>query len=178
MRITGWTGALVLGLGVWAMAGAPVAAQIQSRTLFQQRAWEVQVVGFDDGSVSCVAQVSRPGETFSVWAGTAGPVKLQFYSTGWDFGTGDTANLVVQIDRRAPWNLTNAELYLQSVLFNLPDNDTGTRFVLEVMRGNTLYLRDNRNRGVRQYTLAGSSASIQALIDCVDGLRRRPNPFR
>lgn len=178
MRITGRTGALALAVAGWVAAAGPLAAQIQSRTVFQQRAWEVQVVRFDDGSVSCVAQVSRPGETFSVWASGSGPVRLQFYSTAWDFGRGDTANLIVQIDRRAPWNLTNAELYLQSVLFNLPDNDTGTRFVLEVMRGNVLYLRDSRNRGVREYTLAGSSASIQALIDCVDGLRRRPNPFR
>jgi hypothetical protein len=178
MRIRAWTGAVALALAGWITGVAPVAAQIQSRTVFQQRAWEVQVVWFEDGSVFCVAQVSRPGETFSVWASTSGPVKLQFYSTGWDFGTGDTANLVVQIDRRAPWKLTNAELYLQSVLFNLPDNDTGTRFVLEVMRGNTLYLRDSRNRPVRQYTLAGSSASIQALIVCVDALRHRSNPFR
>ncbi|MFN3644293.1 MAG: hypothetical protein ACK4TB_15375 [Gemmobacter sp.] len=169
----------VLALGaILGFAAAPAAAEIQSRTLFQHRAWEVQVVRFEDGAVSCVAQVARPGVTFSVWADNRSPVKLQFYSRAWDFGTGDTANLVIQIDRRAPWNLTNAELYLQSVLFNLPDDNTGTRFLLEVMRGNVLYLRNQRGQPVESYTLSGSAASIQALINCVDGLGTSPNPFR
>ncbi len=174
MRRGGWG----VAAGVAAMVAGPALADIQSRTLFQRRAWEVQVVRFDDGSIACVARVTRPGVTFSVWADAGNPVKLQFYSTAWSLGEGETADLIVQIDRRAPWTLTNAELYKSSVLFNLPDDSTGTQFLLEVMQGNALYLRNDRNQPVESYTLAGSSASILALIDCVDGLRRRPNPFR
>ena len=37
-------------------------------------------------------------------------MQLQFYSTAWEFGEGDTADLEVQIDSRAPWNLTGADL--------------------------------------------------------------------
>lgn len=149
-----------------------------SETVFQHRAWEVQVVAFDDGTTSCVAQVTDGGDSFSVWADAEDVVKLQFYSEGWDFGEGTTADLEVQIDRRAPWSLTNAELYLQSVLFTLPAGDEGTNFLLEVMRGNRLYLRNDGGDDVVNYTLSGSSASIRALIDCVEELGGGSgNPF-
>jgi hypothetical protein len=49
----------------------------------------------------------------------------------------------VQIDKRAPWNLTNAELYQNSVLFNLPDSDAGIEFIIEVAQGNRLFLRSD-----------------------------------
>lgn len=167
---------MVLGL-----AATSAHAETQYETLYQHKAWEVQVVGFDDGSFSCLAQVSDGDESFTVWAGADGLVKLQFYSADWDFGEGDSADLEVEVDRRTPWTLNAAELYLQSVLFTLPDSDIGTKFLLEVVKGNTLYLRDADGNDVRSYTLAGSSASIQALVDCVDGISSGgpdTNPFK
>lgn len=156
-------------------------AEAQYETLYQHKAWEVQVVGFEDGSFSCLAQVSGSDESFTIWADANSLVKLQFYSSEWDFGEGDTADLEVEIDRRSPWTLNAAELYLQSVLFTLPDSDIGTKFLLEVVKGNTLYLRDADGNDVRSYTLAGSSASIQALVECVDGISSGSpdtNPFK
>ena len=167
-------------LGAIVLTGSQLLAETQYEVLYTHKAWEVQIVGFDDGSLSCLAQVSDGDESFSLWADAANLVKLQFYSTEWDFGEGDTADLEVQIDRRAPWNLTAAELYLQSVLFDLPDSDLGTKLLLEVVKGNTLYLRDDDGNDVRSYSLAGSNASIQALIECVDALASGSadsNPF-
>ena len=113
-------------------------AEAQYETLYQHKAWEVQVVGFEDGSFSCLAQVSGSDESFTIWADANSPVKLQFYSSEWDFGEGDTADLEVEIDRRSPWTLNAAELYLQSVLFTLPDSDIGTKFLLEVVKGSSV----------------------------------------
>jgi hypothetical protein len=46
------------------------------------------------------------------------------------------------------------------------------------MRGNTLYLRNESGQHVQSYTLSGSSASIGALIDCVDVIEQPSgNPF-
>ena len=163
------------------LAATSAHAETQYETLYQHKAWEVQVVGFDDGSFSCLAQVSEGDESFTLWAGADGLVKLQFYSTDWDFGEGDSADLEVEVDRRTPWTLNAAELYLQSVLFTLPDSDIGTKFLLEVVKGNTLYLRDADGNDVRSYTLAGSSASIKALVECVDGISSGSpdtNPFK
>lgn len=158
---------------------AGAAAAQQSEILFSHKHWQVEIVGWDDGSVGCVAQVSAPGESFSIWTFPDGSVQLQFYSTAWQFGEGTTGDLEVQIDRRAPWNLTGAELYQNSVLFYLPDSSAGVTFVKEVARGNRLYLRSSDGSDVQNYSLAGSSASIQALIDCGEVITKRTpgNPF-
>jgi hypothetical protein len=160
---------------IGAMAGS--AGAQTSETLFSYKHWEVQVVGWDDGSVGCVAQVSAPGETFSIWTYPDGAVQLQFYSTAWDFGEGDTADLEVQIDRRSPWSLTGAELYKNSVLFFLPQGDSGVNFIVEVARGNRLYLRSADGSDVQNYSLAGSRASIDALVECGEAIGRPSNPF-
>jgi len=159
-----------------ALAG-PALAETTSVTVFQHRAWQVMSVNFDDGTTSCVAQVSDETDSFSLWADPSRRVRLQFYSQYWDFGEGETADLEVQIDRRTPWTLTNAELYLQSVLFSLPDSRVAVDFVNEVRRGSALYLRNDAGEDVQSYSLAGSSASIGALIDCVNALGRSSNPF-
>ena len=136
-----------------ALAGAADAQQ--SEILFSYKHWEVQIVGWDDGSVGCVAQVTAPGETFSIWTYPDGAVQLQFYSTAWEL----------------------AELYQNSVLFYLPDSQAGVDFIVEVARGNRLYLRAADGADVQNYSLAGSRASIDALVECGNAIGRAPNPF-
>jgi hypothetical protein len=169
-----------MGLAAALIAASTGAAGAQeSEVLFSHKHWQVSIVGWDDGSVGCVAEVKAPGESFSIWTFPDGAVQLQFYSTAWEFGEGQTADLGVQIDRRAPWSLTGAELYQNSVLFYLPDSQAGINFVTEVARGNRLYLRDADGADVQNYSLAGSSASIGALVDCGDVITKRTpgNPF-
>lgn len=158
---------------------AVASAEASSELLFSYKAWEVHVVGFDDGSISCLAQVTDGARSFSMWADAEQMVELQFYDESWDMGEGQTANLEVQIDRRSPWSLSNAELHLQSVFFNLPDSDEGVNFMTEVMNGNVLYLRTEDGSDVENYSLSGSSRSVAALIDCVSALQSDSdsNPF-
>jgi len=168
----------LLAAAVMAVLAGSAGAQ-ESEVLFKHKLWQVEIVGWDDGSVGCVAQVSAPGESFSIWTFPDGAVQLQFFSTAWEFGQGETGNLQVQIDRRAPWNLNNAELYKNSVLFFLPDSKAGVDFVIEVARGNRLYLRSANGSNVQNYSLAGSRASIDALIECGNVIQKRTpgNPF-
>jgi hypothetical protein len=178
--LTGLLGLVMLGLAL------PAAGQT-SETVFSHKQWEVQVVGFDDGTFGCVAQVVRPRGTFSIWIFQNDTARLQFYSDEWKFDAGN-ADLEIQIDRRGKWTLTNAELYENSVLFDLPDSRDGVRFMREVAGGKTLFLRDDNGEGVRQFTLAGSSASMRALAECGEtivkeggggggGANRKANPF-
>jgi hypothetical protein len=165
---------LVAGLGLLA---APALAD-RTDTLFQHKAWKVQGVSFDDGTYACLAEVSDPGESFTIWIFQDASIRLQFYSEDWDFGEGDTADLEVEIDRRSPWSLTAAELYKQSVLFDLPAADNAGDFVVEVARGNSLHLRSGDGTPVKDYSLSGSSASISKLIDCGDAITKDGNPFK
>ena len=165
--------AAIFGLGLAAATGAAQAQD--SEVLFSHKAWQVEIVSFADGTLACVAQVSAPGESFSIWALNDQTIRLQFYSTQWTFDN-ETANLEVQIDRRTPWTLANAELNENSVLFNLPDGDPAVRFVLEVARGSALILRNEAGDQVQTYSLAGSRASIDALIQCGDVLVKDGTP--
>ncbi|MFN3282274.1 MAG: hypothetical protein ACK40I_11505, partial [Tabrizicola sp.] len=100
-----------MGLAAALVVASVAGGQAQeSEVLFSHKHWQVSIVGWDDGTVGCVAEVTAPGESFSIWTFPNGSVQLQFYSTSWEFGEGQTADLGVQIDRRAPWSLTGAEL--------------------------------------------------------------------
>ena len=167
---------------LFAALAAPATAQdYESEVLERNKAWVVEMVAWDDGTLGCVGTVSAPGESFSIWTFQDAAVQIQFYSTQWDFGdTGDTADLQVQIDRRAPWNLTGANLRMNSVLFTLPDSDAGVEFLVEVARGNRLFLRDKDGGDVQNYSLSGSRASIDALIGCGEVITSEApgNPFK
>jgi hypothetical protein len=160
-----------VGLGAVALAVVSTVGQGSAQTtqtVFSHKHWQVEIVQFDDGSYACEAKVSTGDESFSMWAFQDGTVRLQFYSVDWDFSGGGSADLELQIDRRKEWNLTNAELYQNSVLFDIPGTNDALRFVNEVAQGNRLFLRDDAGQGVRDYSLAGSKASITALVDCSD----------
>ena len=168
----------VAAIGFLATVGAaPVFAE-RTEVLYQHKAWLVEGVTFDDGSYACLAEVSDPGESFSIWVFPDRTIRLQFYSEEWDFGDKDTANLEVEIDRRSPWTLTGANLTQNSVLFDLPDLDTSVNFVVEVAKGRTLYLRTEDGSDIRNYSLSGSSASIQYLVDCGNAIAGDSNPFQ
>jgi hypothetical protein len=166
MRVLMAVCGLVLGLAL----GAPVLAQ-ESEVIFSRKAWQVELVEFDDGSVGCVSHVTRPRGSFSIWIFEDDTARLQFYSDEWQFEAG-FADLQVQIDRRGPWTLTNAELFENSVLFDLPNGREGVRFMREVAGGNTLFLRDDDGVDVRRFTLAGSAASMRALGECGEDIVR------
>ena len=153
-------------------------AEAQSEMLFQHKHWEVEIVGFDDGTFACLAEVDAQSDSFTLWLYADSSVKLQFYSTSWSFGEGDTADLQIQIGNRAPWNLNAADLYQNSILFNLPDSDQSVRLLTEISEGSRLYLRTASGEPVMDYSLQGSAASMAALGECGDALQQADgNPF-
>lgn len=162
-----------------AAVGSAALAETTSEVLFRHKHWMVEGVTFDDGTVACLAEVDDPNDSFSIWTYPDKTMKLQFYSTSWDFGdTGDTADLQLQVDRRDSWTLTGAELYMNSVLFTLPGSDDSVSFLMEIANGSKLYLNDSDGNGVVWYSLAGSSASMSAMIDCGNAISRNSNPFK
>jgi hypothetical protein len=158
----------VLVLGVIA---TPALANPTATTLYEYKHWHVQAVQYDDGTISCLAEVSDYSNSFTVWVNQDQSLRLQFYSTAWDFGEGDTADLRVKIDRRSPWTLTDAELYKNSILFDLPNSDASVNFLVEIAQGTRAYLQTSSGEPVIDYSLAGSKASMNALIECGNALR-------
>ena len=145
--------------------------------LYSYKSWKVEGVTFDDGTYACLAEVSDPGESFSIWTFPDQTIRLQFYSTDWSFTDGDNADLQVEIDRRGAWTLNSANLTQNSVLFDLPDQKESVNFVVEVAAGSTLHLRSGDGTPVKDYSLAGSAASISSLVDCGTAISGNSNPF-
>lgn len=169
---------IAVALGLLA---APGWADPSSRVVFSYKHWTVSVVSFDDGTLSCAAEVAETNDNFTLWGHRDGTVQMQFYSAGWDLD-GTAIDIQVEIDRRGSWNLRGAETFKQSILFVIADSREGVKFLGEVMRGNVLHLRTAAGRGVQSYSLSGSSASIRKLIDCMDYLQQNSapsaNPFK
>ena len=161
---------------VFAAAALPALAD-RADVLYSYKSWKVEGITFDDGSFACLAEVSDPGESFTIWTFPDQTIRLQFYSEEWDFGESDTADLEVEIDRRSPWTLNGANLTRQSVLFDLPDQDESVNFLVEVAAGRTLHLRSGDGTPVKDYSLSGSAASINKLIDCGAAVSGPSNPF-
>jgi hypothetical protein len=165
-------------VGVLLLGAVPASGE-EVEILYQHKSWLVEGVTFDDGTIACLAEVRDPGESFSIWTFPDKTIRLQFYSSDWDFGEGDTADLEVEVDNRSPWTLTGANLTQNSVLFDLPDLDESVNFIIEVAKGRTLYLRSEDGSDIRSYSLSGSSASISYLIDCGNAISRSgSNPFK
>ena len=168
-----------LGFAAVALAVfAGAASAQQSEVVYSYKHWQVLIHGFDDGSVSCEAKVGTTTESFSIWTYPNGAVSLQFYSTSWQFGEAPDqySDVSFEVDRRGPWS-ASGNLYLNSVLVDLPDNQSGVNLITEIARGNRLYLRSADGSDVQDYSLAGSSASIDALIDCGNVIQSPGNPF-
>ena len=159
-----------------ATLAGPAHAQ-DSEVVFQRGAWLVEVVRFDDGGLACTARVTQGQDTFAIWVFQDGYTQLQLYSPDWQFGE-TAANLVVQVDRRAEWNLNNAQLTQNSVLFNLTDEGDAVDLLVEIARGNTFKVRNEQGQSVIDFTLAGSRASMETLGDCEIALGGvTANPF-
>lgn len=164
---------VALTLGVQA---CPALAD-RSDVLYSYKHWQVEGISYDDGTYACLAEVAEPGESFAIWVFPDQTIRLQFYSEEWDFGESDSADLEVEIDRRSPWSLSGANLVQNSVLFDLPEGDQSVNFVIEVAEGRTLHLRSSDGTPVKDYSLAGSAASISTLIECGSVIRDTSNPF-
>ena len=151
-------------------ASLAASAQPYENYYYGHKAWTVHVVTFADNSLACRARVSEPGASFSIWADGYSAVQLVFSRSDWFFAE-SRKDIVVQIDRRADWDLTDADFIGDRIEFWLPSGDAADRFLGEIVRGNTMKLFSATGRFVEDWSLAGSSASISKLIECTRRLR-------
>jgi hypothetical protein len=160
-----------------AMMALPAMAQ-QSEIVFSRGAWLVEIVKFDDGTLACSARVTQGEDTFAIWSFQDGYTQLQLYSPEWTFPD-SKADLVLQIDRRPQWDVSDAELNENSVLISLSDDKDAVDLLIEIARGNRVYVRNAQGNPVINFTLAGSRASMQTLGECETAIGEvSGNPFK
>ena len=158
---------------------SPPAFADSTTPLYSHKAWEVRGVSYDNGTFACMAIVRSNGIAFSIWTSPQYAAELMFFDRSWSFKPGK-ADITLQIDRRARWYFNGAVLEANAVFFTLPDNDASVKFIGEVMRGNVLKLMNSQGKVIQRHSLAGSNASIRALMRCDDLVkngRSGGNPF-
>jgi hypothetical protein len=145
----------------------PANADPKTETLFKQLNWETSRVTFDDGDVACLAEVANhdSSESMSLWR-FRDTLRLQFYSEAWSFGEGEQADIDLKIDDLASWQMTNAELYKNSVLFDLPADENGDKLTMELRSGKTAVVTGDSAIGYRNYSLLGAVEAIPYLEGC------------
>lgn len=166
----------VVGIIAGVLLAAPAAAQTESQVVYTRGQWEVRVVSFPDATLSCVARVQKSGSSFSIWFDGYSAIQLQFFSTAWSFNN-EVGDIVVQVDGRPRWDLTDADMDQNSIHFTLPDNDAAGRFLGELRNGTRLKLLTTSLKLVEQWSLSGSASSMSALADCAEALMDDGNPF-
>lgn len=151
----------------------PVSAASRDTRIYQYKNWEVRLVTWDDGSSSCVAEVSYVnGDAFSIWQDKSGGIRLQLYSPDWNFGAKDRyADIELQVDNHNYWRVAKADFYKNSVLIDPPDDSSTHQFLAEIKTGNQLFLYAGNGKRQSDYSLAGSQASLDAMGSCLARLR-------
>ena len=158
------------------LAALPAGAE-RTETLFEFRNWVVKGVTTDDNTFVCNATVTLSGDSFSIRPLLGQTVRLEFHSQDWEFGEGDTADIQVEVDRFPARDFVGATLLQSSVFVDLPDPTDGQSFLAEVAAGTRLILRSAAGTDVRTYSLFGSAAAIQQLVDCAALPVPDRNPF-
>ena len=147
------------------------ASLVSSETIYRHKQWEVIMAAYDDNTISCIARVEKPGSAFAIWGHQSNPIQIQFWNENWSFTPG-REDIAVRVDRRARWDLSNAELTGKNVWFTLPAGDSTLKFLREIQNGNNVALLSFNGKQIDVWSLAGSSATMSVLADCIDALRK------
>ncbi len=131
-------------------------------TLYSRGYWRLDLNAHPDGTQSCESRtVNSDGYVFNMFTLSTGDYIIQFENDGWDFGLDEiNQDFVVEIDRRGPWNISGTKWNNKIRTVVTPPNNGLSRFLNEVARGNTLYLRNDRGSEIARFSLRGTAATL------------------
>lgn len=146
-----------------ALVAAPAAAE--TWTLSTHQHWSVQFYEYD-GNRGCSAKVDAGDAAFWISYDENG-LDVNIASDEWKFGQYGTGDMAVWVDDFVQWDVTNANAMFDMVWFDL----TAPDFIKEISRGHRVYADiDLDGKWDIWFSLAGSSAALVDLDDCVNKL--------
>jgi len=163
-------------------ASGTVASELDSKTLLQKGAWSVELThDTSDGTLWCSASTyNRGNQSFGLAAFDSGLLALIISDPYWSLKT-RPIRFLLDIDYKR-WTIDGSasEDY---VSLNMNNPEKSAEFIKDLMRGNAVaVLNDNGNR-LATFTLNGSYAALDALVDCWsritkdDPFTNRTDPF-
>jgi hypothetical protein len=136
------------------------AAAADERLMYERGDWAVTLVDWDDGTLSCKASSQTDDTRMIVWGDSWNEtLNFQFVARGWDFAEA-TGTIFVDIDYQ---RYDAAALFHGGSIFV---NDLSADFMRHFKRGSAIALFDEYGRRVMTYSLRGTSAVTDALLEC------------
>lgn len=145
---------------------ASPATAYETVTLYSKGAWSTIVEMYDTGEMACaMTTVQRGGRLDLTHYRSRGGLEIYLNFDGVQGGA-YVVDLELEVDDWGPWNLYKARGQGSAIFFELPDEDASSRLVAEIALGKMLYLYDGPEI-YHHWSLSGSAAALNALIDCV-----------
>lgn len=162
-------GLLAVGLAIWAVQ-ANAAPKKQAAVIFTAKDWTVRRILWSDGANACVAGVTKPNAALTLWADNRHPLRIQVYDDHWRFRPRNHA-VRLRVDARAPFTAATAQLFRQSVIFDMPPDAQGAALLSSLAKGQTVRLLADDGKPLQSFSLAGAAAALSMLTRCAAGLR-------
>jgi hypothetical protein len=164
------TAAVTLTLAGMATSTSANAETQTVRKWYEDGVWQVWQSRFDSGQQACFMKAFHPTATGNATFGlsqndTLDNGHLHYTEDGLTWTPG---NLSLQIDGHAPWR-ANASTNEDKTMLTASLGAHPESFVMELRTGSVL--RISTNNGVREFTLAGSTAATGALFNCLGAIK-------
>ena len=157
---------VALSMLVW-----PLGAQAyEYETLFSKGAWSARVELWPDGDLSCAMTTVQDRARLDItrYQGVNG-IQIWMEFLGIPKSGEDRIDVILQVDRRAPWTLYDASIDGPNIIFHMRDTPDADRLLVELMQGKRLYLIEQGDV-YHSWSLSGSFAAMAATADCVQKL--------
>ncbi|WP_394155834.1 hypothetical protein [Loktanella salsilacus] len=148
---------------------APATADARDVLLLNHKAWTVKLQRFSNGYVACTAETwNRNGDLFQLANFKEQGLAVNIYLDDRNYrGATIPVDMVIDVDY-SRWTFLDTNITDKNFIFWFPNNSRTDRFAYEVMEGNAVALKtSNGGQTMASWSLAGSSAAIRKLSECV-----------
>lgn len=143
------------------------SASVDETELFRHKDWRVQHEYYTNSQAqACAARtVNRRGDTFDITVYDNHDMSL-FIFFGTDVYLRETQrNITIDVDY-SRWYFNNLNQTEGSLTFRFGPDDDVESFIKQIMRGQAVSIKDKRGGNFAVWSLRGSSAAIQKLVEC------------
>lgn len=152
------------------------AEDYDTRTLMRRGQWQVDVTySASADAFWCTAGTENSlNQRFNLVAYQNEGFALFVFDPRWSLEP-RAVRFLVDIDR-SRWTIDGTGEGV-GISLNMTDAETAVKFLVQLKRGNTAYVYNDRQQQQASFSLSGSSAAIDALFDCWDRITGTPDPF-
>lgn len=146
------------------------AEPFESETLFSKGAWEVEIT-FDteDSTFWCEAATdNRANQSFSIVAYDTGTAAIFVFDPRWNLSE-RSIKFLIDIDY-SRWEISGRGSG-RSVSSFMHDGEKAGKFLKELSQGNAVAIYNSDEKRLATFSLSGSSAALNALMECWTAIR-------